>query len=74
MSRSGPYSSWLTEGTWSKSLRIDLEKDILTEFKPRIAAELKLMPQEIFYPEWGKLKQLIEAKRPSASASSKASA
>jgi propionate CoA-transferase len=44
---------------------IDLEKDILAhmEFKPRIAADLKLMPQEIFYPEWGKLKQHIEAKR-----------
>ena len=44
---------------------IDLDKDILAhmEFKPRIAADLKLMPQEIFYPEWGKLKQHIEAKR-----------
>ncbi len=44
---------------------IDLEKDILAhmEFKPRIAADLKLMPQEIFYPEWGKLKQHLEAKK-----------
>ena len=44
---------------------IDLEKDILAhmEFKPRIAADLKLMPEEIFYPEWNKLKQHILAKR-----------
>jgi propionate CoA-transferase len=43
---------------------IDLEKDILAymEFKPRIAPDLKSMPEEIFYPEWGKLKQHIEAK------------
>ncbi|HTY63138.1 MAG TPA: CoA-transferase [Acidobacteriota bacterium] len=43
---------------------IDLEKDILAqmEFKPRISPDLKLMPDEIFYPEWGKLKQHIEAK------------
>ena len=43
---------------------IDLEKDILghMDFKPRIAADLKFMPQEIFYPDWGKLKQHIEAK------------
>jgi len=44
---------------------IDLEKDILAhmEFKPRISPDLKSMPEEIFYPEWGKLKQHIEAKR-----------
>jgi propionate CoA-transferase len=55
---------------------IDLEKNILAhmEFKPRIAADLKLMPQEIFYPEWGKLKQHIEAKRQGAPESSTASA
>ena len=43
---------------------IDLEKDILPhmDFKPRISPDLKLMPEEIFYPEWGKLKQHIEAK------------
>jgi propionate CoA-transferase len=43
---------------------IDLEKDILAhmDFKPRIASDLKLMPEEIFRPEWGKLKQHIEAK------------
>jgi propionate CoA-transferase len=44
---------------------IDLEKDILAhmDFKPRIASDLKSMPAEIFYPEWGKLKKHIEAKR-----------
>jgi propionate CoA-transferase len=43
---------------------IDLEQDILAhmDFKPRIASDLKLMPEEIFYPEWGKLKQHIAAK------------
>ena len=43
---------------------IDLEKDILAhmDFKPSISPGLKLMPEEIFYPEWGKLKQHIEAK------------
>jgi propionate CoA-transferase len=40
---------------------IDVEKDILSqmEFKPRISPDLKTMPEEIFYPEWGKLKQHI---------------
>jgi propionate CoA-transferase len=44
---------------------VDLERNILAEmeFKPRIASNLKRMPQEIFYPEWGKLKQHIETKR-----------
>jgi propionate CoA-transferase len=47
---------------------IDLEKDILAhmDFKPAIAPDLKLMPEEIFYPEWGKLKQIVEAKKKSA--------
>lgn len=44
---------------------IDLEKDILAHmaFKPAISPDLKQMPEEIFYPEWGKLKQHILAKR-----------
>jgi propionate CoA-transferase len=44
---------------------IDLEKDILAhmDFKPRIAPDLKLMPEELFYPEWGKLKDHILAKK-----------
>lgn len=43
---------------------IDLEKDILAhmDFKPAIAPKLKLMPQEIFYPEWGKLKENLLSK------------
>jgi propionate CoA-transferase len=44
---------------------IDLEKDILAQmdFKPVISPDLKTMPEEIFYPEWGKLKSHIEAKK-----------
>jgi propionate CoA-transferase len=44
---------------------IDLEKDILAhmDFKPRISPNLKSMPEEIFSPEWGKLKQHIEEKK-----------
>jgi propionate CoA-transferase len=44
---------------------IDLEKDILAhmDFKPSISPDLKPMPAEIFYPEWGKLKQIVEAKK-----------
>ncbi len=49
---------------------IDIEKDIFAhmEFKPKVAANLKSMPPEIFYPEWGRLKQIIEAKRQDAAA------
>jgi propionate CoA-transferase len=44
---------------------IDLEKDILAnmDFKPQISPDLQLMPEEIFLPTWGRLKQHIEAKR-----------
>jgi propionate CoA-transferase len=44
---------------------IDLEKDILAhmDFKPRIAKDLTSMPEEIFYPEWGKLKEIVIAKK-----------
>jgi propionate CoA-transferase len=44
---------------------VDLEKDILSkmEFTPRIAPNLKSMPQEIFLPEWGKLRSILEAKK-----------
>lgn len=43
---------------------IDLEKDVLAmmDFKPRISPDLKTMPIEIFQPEWGQLKHIIEAK------------
>ncbi|MEG3069805.1 MAG: hypothetical protein RQM92_02235 [Candidatus Syntrophopropionicum ammoniitolerans] len=42
---------------------LDLAKDILAvmEFAPKISPKLKEMPQEIFLPVWGKLKQIIEA-------------
>ncbi|MBP2665613.1 MAG: coenzyme transferase [Firmicutes bacterium] len=48
---------------------VDLEKDILgaMEFKPRISQNLKEMPPAIFRPEWGQLKEFIEAKSPNAS-------
>jgi propionate CoA-transferase len=44
---------------------VDLERDILGQmgFKPQISPDLTPMPQEIFYPEWGRLKQILEAKR-----------
>jgi propionate CoA-transferase len=43
---------------------IDLKKDILAhmDFKPAIAPDLTSMPEEIFYPTWGKLKTCLEAK------------
>jgi len=43
---------------------IDLEKDVLEqmEFKPIISPDLKLMPEGIFKPVWGELKQIIENK------------
>jgi len=44
---------------------VDLEKDILAQmnFRPRISPDLKSMPPEIFLPRWGRLRQIIEAKR-----------
>ncbi|NLY91880.1 MAG: acyl CoA:acetate/3-ketoacid CoA transferase, partial [Firmicutes bacterium] len=43
---------------------IDLEKDVLAlmDFRPRISPDLKPMPKEIFEPEWGLLKQIIDEK------------
>jgi propionate CoA-transferase len=43
---------------------VDLEKDVLAmmDFKPRISAKLKTMPEGIFRPQWGELKPIIEAK------------
>ncbi|MBP1627786.1 MAG: carA 1 [Holophagaceae bacterium] len=40
---------------------VDMEKDILRlmAFKPRISPDLKLMPSEIFQPNWGELKRLL---------------
>lgn len=42
----------------------DLEKDIIAQmgFRPRISPHLKSMPPEIFWPRWGKLRQIVEAK------------
>jgi propionate CoA-transferase len=44
---------------------IDIDKDILAhmDYKPRIAKDLKTMPEEIFYPTWGRLKEIISAKK-----------
>lgn len=41
---------------------VDLEKDVLAlmEFMPIISPDLKRMPEEIFQPVWGKLRQMIE--------------
>jgi propionate CoA-transferase len=41
---------------------VNLEKDILShmEFMPRISPKLKMMPAEIFRPEWGGLRQMIQ--------------
>jgi propionate CoA-transferase len=43
---------------------IDLEKDILAhmEFKPAISPDLKTILPAIYHPEWGGLKEIIEAK------------
>lgn len=41
---------------------IDLEKDILQqmEFLPTISKNLKYMPEEIFYPVWGRLQAMMK--------------
>jgi propionate CoA-transferase len=46
---------------------IDLEKDILAQmgFKPAISPDLKSMPEEIFQPTWGRLKEIITSKKKS---------
>lgn len=43
---------------------INVEKDILAhmDFKPKISPDLKEMDNSIFYPEWGKLKDIINQK------------
>jgi len=43
---------------------VDLERDILAhmEFTPRIAADLKLMPAELFCEKWGGLRQFVQSK------------
>lgn len=43
---------------------VNLEKDILEnmEFKPIISDNLKLMPEEIFYENWGELSEIMDKK------------
>ncbi len=43
---------------------MDVEKDVIAhmDFRPRITPGLKEMPREIFEPQWGKLKQIMEEK------------
>jgi propionate CoA-transferase len=42
---------------------MDLEKNILTQmdFQPRVSPELKSMPADLFQPQWGKLREIIES-------------
>ena len=44
---------------------IDLEKNVLAQmdFKPAISPDLKSMPEEIFQPTWGRLKEIIASKK-----------
>jgi propionate CoA-transferase len=41
---------------------LDVEKDIVSamEFRPRISPVLKEMPRELFAPQWGKLREIME--------------
>lgn len=41
---------------------LDVEKDVIPamEFRPRISPALKEMPQELFTPQWGKLREIME--------------
>lgn len=43
---------------------LNLEKDVIAAmaFRPRISTQLKPMPKELFQPQWGNLKAMIEAK------------
>ena len=40
---------------------LNLEKDVLSamEFRPRISPTLKEMPRELFMPQWGKLRDMM---------------
>jgi propionate CoA-transferase len=44
---------------------VDLERDVLAqmEFAPVVADTLVLMPDDIFYEEWGKLRSIMVAKQ-----------
>jgi propionate CoA-transferase len=41
---------------------VDLERDILgmMDFRPRISPDLKTMDAEMFFPEWGRLKGILD--------------
>lgn len=43
---------------------IDIERDIIAHmnFKPRISPDLKIMPREIFQPQWGGLREILQQK------------
>ena len=45
---------------------VDLERDVLgqMEFAPAVAADLALMPTEIFCEHWGKLRAIVEGRTP----------
>jgi propionate CoA-transferase len=44
---------------------IDLEKNILAQmdFKPRISSNLRTMLPELFMPKWGRLREILMAKK-----------
>jgi propionate CoA-transferase len=47
---------------------VDLERDVLgqMEFAPVVAADLALMPAEIFCERWGELRAIVEGRTPAA--------
>ena len=47
---------------------VDLERDVLGQmnFAPVVAADLALMPSEIFCERWGKLRAIVESRAPVA--------
>lgn len=47
---------------------VDLERDVLgqMDFAPVVAADLALMPAEIFCEHWGKLRAIVESRAPVA--------
>ena len=47
---------------------VRLKEDVLGQmnFVPRISPDLKSMPEGIFQPKWGELREILEAKRTKA--------
>ena len=60
--RTAPTATGTHPSRFQPDAMIEGEPGVTRGF-PAISPELKSMPQEIFYPEWGKLKQYIEAKK-----------